>query len=93
MPIQEEYFVTDHHWKIKTAFEAVNHISEILNNKYHFNIDSFYTDINHYHIISQKNAYLGSIGKRNGRFYGGVDDFEYILPNLKPNYQLTRVGI
>lgn len=92
MPIQEEYFVTDHHWKIKTGFEAVNHISEILNNEYNFNIDSFYTDINHYDIILQKNAYLGSIGKRNGRFYGGLDDFEYIIPNFETRLSVDKSG-
>ena len=92
MPIPEEYFITDHHWKIKTAFEAVNHISDILNNEYNFNIDSFYTDINHYHIITQKNAYLGSIGKRNGRFYGGLDDFEYIVPNFETQLSVNKSG-
>lgn len=92
MPIQEEYFITDHHWKIKTAFEAVNYISEILNNEYNFNTDNFYTDINHYHITTQENAYLGSIGKRNGKFYGGLDDFEYILPNFETQLSVNKSG-
>ena len=92
MPIQEEYFITDHHWKIKTAFEAVNYISEILNNEYNFNTDNFYTDINHYHITTQENAYLGSIGKRNGKFYGGLDDFEYIVPNFETQLSVNKSG-
>ena len=92
MPIKEEYFITDHHWKIKTAFEAVNYISEILNNEYNFNTDNFYTDTNHYHITTQENAYLGSIGKRNGKFYGGLDDFEYIVPNFETQLSVNKSG-
>lgn len=92
MPIEEEYFVTDHHWKIETAFEAVNYITEILNNDYDFHIDSFYTDIHNYKKISQKNGYLGSIGKRNGRFYAGLDDFEYIVPNFETQLLVNKSG-
>lgn len=90
--IGEKYFVTDHHWKIKTAFEATNYISEILNNEYNFNIDNFYKDINNYNVILQKNAYLGSIGKRNGRFYAGLDDFEYLVPNFETKLLVNKNG-
>ena len=92
MPIEEEYFVTDHHWKIETAFQAVNHISEILNTQYNFHIDNFYADIQHYNKILQNNAYLGSIGKRNGRFYAGLDDFEYIVPNFETQLSVNKSG-
>lgn len=88
--IKDEYFVTDHHWKIKTAFEACNYITEILNKKYEFNIDDFYTNIENYECINKEKCFLGSIGKRIGKYYGGVDDFEYILPKFTTDLKLTK---
>lgn len=55
--IREEYFITDHHWKIRTAFEASNYITDILNQKYEFNIDEFYTNIDNYNCIKKKIAF------------------------------------
>lgn len=90
MSVQEEYFVTDHHWRITTAFTAVNYIAEILNNKYDFNINQYYSDTNNYKIIKQNRSFLGSIGKRIGRYYCNIDDFEYILPDFKTNFEVEK---
>ena len=91
--IKSEYFITDHHWKIKTAFEATNYITEMLNEKNKFNIDSFYTDINNYEIVMKEKLFLGSIGKRVGKYYNGTDDFEYIIPKFETNLKVTKNGI
>lgn len=91
--IRDEYFITDHHWKIRTAFEASNYITDILNQKYEFNIDEFYTNIDNYNCIKKENSFLGSIGKRVGKYYDGVDDFEYILPNFATNMKITKGDI
>lgn len=90
MSVQEEYFVTDHHWRITTAFTAVNYIAEILNNKYDFNVNQYYSDINNYKIIKQNRSFLGSIGKRIGRYYSNIDDFEYILPDFETNFEVEK---
>jgi hypothetical protein len=37
-----------------------------------------------------KNSYLGSMGRRTGRFYSGLDDFTLITPNFKTNYTLYQ---
>ena len=88
--IKEEFFITDHHWRIKTAFAGANYISEILNEKYNFNIDTFYTDLNNYNVINKGKIFLGSIGKRIGKYYNGVDDFEYILPKYETNLKVKK---
>lgn len=90
MDIKEEYFVTDHHWKITTAFEAVNNIAEVLNKKYGFNIEQYYSDMSNYKVINLKESFLGSIGKRVGKYYSTVDDFEYILPNFETEFEVTK---
>ena len=88
--IKDEYFVTDHHWKIRTAFEASNYITDILNKKYEFNIDEFYMNIDNYYCINKENSFLGSIGKRVGKYYDGVDDFEYILPKFPTDFKVIK---
>lgn len=90
MDIKEEYFITDHHWKIETAFKSVNYITEILNNQYEFHIDQYYSHINNYKLINLKESFLGSIGKRVGKYYSTIDDFEYIVPNFETNLEVTK---
>lgn len=91
MDIKEEYFVTDHHWHIKTAFKMANEITKILNEQNEFKIKSFYSDIKNYNVITQENNYLGSIGKRIGKYYAGVEDFTYILPNFETNLSVHKL--
>ena len=89
MSTEEKYFITDHHWKIETAFKASNYISEILNENYDFKIDDFFKDINNYKKVKQE-KYLGSIGKRIGKYYAGIDNFEYILPNYETKMKINK---
>lgn len=82
------FFDTDHHWRIETAFEATGHIMDELNKDYGFAIDGKYKDLNNYNIKTLKNCYLGSMGRRTGRLYSGLDDFTLITPNFKTSYTL-----
>lgn len=82
------FFDTDHHWRIETAFEATGHIMDELNKDYGFTIDSKYKDLDNYNIKTLKDCYLGSMGRRTGRFYSGLDDFTLITPNFKTSYTL-----
>lgn len=82
------FFDTDHHWRIETAFEATGHIMDELNKDYGFAIDPKYKDLNNYNIKTLKNCYLGSMGRRTGSFYSGLDDFTLITPKFKTSYTL-----
>lgn len=84
----ELFFDTDHHWRIETAFEATGHIMDELNKNYGFSIDSKYKDLKNYNIETMKNCYLGSMGRRTGRLYSGLDDFTLITPNFETSYTL-----
>lgn len=84
----ELFFDTDHHWRIETAFEATGHIIDELNKDYGFSIDSKYKDIKNYNIETMENCYLGSMGRRTGRLYSGLDDFTLITPNFETSYTL-----
>ena len=87
------FYSTDHHWTTDTAFESyqimINDIDDKLDigltSKYLFNFDKYkYNDI-----------FLGTYGKRAGKYYGGMDDFTYITPQFDTQFEVinyTDVG-
>ncbi len=82
------FFNTDHHWKIETAFWGFKQLVMNINDKYSPNIDNInlYTDINNYNIIKYKDSFIGSMGRKTGKYYAQVDDFSLIYPKFKTNY-------
>lgn len=89
---EEAFFITDHHWKPTTGFWAFNEICKKLNSDYGFNYNREVTDISNYNITTYENWFLGSYGKKTGRFFTnkGVDDFDLIVPDFKTNLKVTN---
>ncbi len=85
------FYNTDHHWTIETAFWGVGRVVEKLNTLYKLGLDSdkFYTDISNYKIETFENNFLGSQGRRVGKYFGGIDDFSLITPNYDTSYKVT----
>ncbi len=88
MSQNELFFDTDHHWTINGAFYSFGQIVEKLNKEYGFSIDPQFTDIVHYKQKQYEDFYIGSMGRRVGRIYGGVDDFTLITPDFDTKYTL-----
>ncbi len=82
------FFNTDHHWTINGAFLAYQEIAETLNRDYGFRIDESYMNLNNYNQEVFQNYYIGSMGRRVGASYGGMDDFTLITPKFKTDYTL-----
>ncbi len=82
------FFDTDHHWTIDAAFKSYGHIAERLNSDYGFKIDEKYTDLDNYDRKTYEDFYIGSMGRRVGEAYGGVDDFTLITPKFDTDYTL-----
>ncbi len=82
----ELFFNTDHHWTIDAAFRSYTEIAELLNSDYGFHIDEKYTDINNFNREVFKDYYIGSMGRRVGESYGGIDDFTLITPMFDTDY-------
>lgn len=82
----EAFYKTDHHWKAETGFWAytkiVNYFTE---NNFMKKIDSKYTDYNEYNIVSTNDYFLGTHGKRTGKYFAGTDEFSYIYPKFHTN--------
>ncbi len=82
------FFRTDHHWTIDTAFESYKIIANHLDKELDLNItDKYYNDFNR---TMYPNAFLGSYGKRVGKYYAKLDDFEYIYPNFDTNFDVVN---
>ncbi len=82
---QDMFFITDHHWKPEYGFWANSLICQELNQRYGFEYDGKTTDINNYDVKVYQDWFLGSYGKKTGRYYAplGLDDFSLITPNFE----------
>lgn len=83
----EIFFYTDHHWKPYAGFLATKAICDELKSKYNFEYNDYYTDINNYTVTTYKDFFLGSYGKKVGRYFtwNGADDFDLIVPKFETN--------
>lgn len=83
------FYKTDHHWKIETAFSAFQIIIENLSNNddklLQQNLD-YNLNKQNYNFIEYKDSYVGSMARKAGIAYGGVDDFTLIYPKFRTNY-------
>lgn len=77
------FFKTDHHWKPETGLWAAHKIAGRLNSDYGFNIDTSLLEKDGFAVTTYKDHFLGSMGKRMGRYYAGTDDFSLLLPRYE----------
>ena len=85
----EAFFVTDHHWKPETGFWAYAKTIAYLETASAIEpVNPVLTDINEFDIDVYKDVYLGSSGKRTGRYFAGLDDFSVITPKFKTDMSL-----
>lgn len=95
IPPNELFYKTDHHWKTETVFWEYGQLVNMLNEQYGLNLDlnKFYTNKDNYNFIKYDNSYIGSIGRKAGMYYTGVDDFTLIYPKYKTSYTFyTKTG-
>lgn len=81
---EDIFFSTDHHWKPLSGFIAANTILDELYRRYGFTYDKQKTDIQDYTIETYHDLFLGSYGRKAGRFFSwkGADDFDVISPGF-----------
>jgi hypothetical protein len=84
---EEMFFHTDHHWTSEGAFWGYQKLVERLNSDYGYSIDKSLTDRDNFCEKDFPEAFLGSYGKRTGKYFGGVDDISVILPDFPTNLQ------
>ena len=83
--VTRSFFATDHHWRYRTALSAArlvaNELSDLL---------SIPKLRDHPRLKEEKwrwkmlpRSFLGSGGRRTGRLFAGLDDFEYAVPKFR----------
>lgn len=84
------FYKTDTHWKIESVFKGYTYLIDKLNADYHENLDSDYKfrDLENYNTITYKDSYVGSLGRKVGKFYAGLDDFTLIYPKFKTSFDI-----
>ena len=89
--ISELFYYTDHHWTSYAGFLANQVICEELNERYDFEYNEQYANINYYNVEKYHDWFLGSKGKKVGSSFTshGADDFELIVPRFETH--LTEV--
>ena len=85
------FYKTDHHWKTQTAFWALGQVTDYLREGMNINLDPnhFYTNEENYESVFYEQNFLGSQGRRVGKYYGGVDDYTLMLPKYDTDYSVT----
>lgn len=86
------FFDTDHHWTPQTAFWAADVIMKRVNKDYGFEINEDYYDEKNWNHETLENYMLGSIGRRTGVFYDGLDDFTIYDPKFETDFDFWGVN-
>lgn len=88
--VTDAYYVTDHHWTPQTGFWAYQKmVSKLEQMGAIAPVDPFYTDPENFTFETHPDSFLGSSGKRTGKYYAGVDDSVLILPNFDTDIHIT----
>lgn len=78
------YYNSDHHWKTQTALWAAREIAETLG------LDTTLLQDGQYTVETYPDYFLGSLGRRVGTLYCGVDDFTLLVPKYETHYTFTH---
>lgn len=91
---EEMFFITDHHWKPEYALWAANRVAGELQKRFGFEYDKEKLDIDNYTVEIHFNAFLGSQGKKTGKYFTelGIDDINIITPKFDTSFTDTQVG-
>lgn len=84
------FYNTDHHWTIPSALKATGIIASKLNMDYGLDIKLSTFDEDNYTFQNMERSYIGSMGRRAGIRYGGVDDFTLVLPKFETRMTLMQ---
>jgi len=87
----ETFYKTDHHWTILASFEASKILIDELNKK--FGAELNIADESIYDFKQFSESMIGSISRRVGINFSGVDDFTAIIPNCDNEYNYSFINL
>lgn len=90
---EEAFFKTDHHWTIPAAFYATQELVNTMKKEFGLDLDpdGYYTDINSYQVETYFGGMFGSMGRRTGAVFSGVDDFTALWPKFEGDFERETI--
>lgn len=91
--VEKYFYATDHHWNALGAFRGYQMTAQVLQELFPeesilyqeaVQEDNWYTNV-------KKNQFLGSQGKRVGKYFGGVDDLIWLTPDFDTSMSMNNV--
>lgn len=91
--IEKNFYRTDHHWTPVAAFSAFQQLSAYLQEVFPDQpVCGEAQQWESWDIHTKAGWFLGSRGKRTGRFFGGVDDLIWMTPKFDTEMSLSVNG-
>lgn len=81
--INRNFFKTDHHWNFSGAFKAYVAIAKKMLEVLGEQESVPQLDVENWQVRDAGRPFLGSSGRRTGRFFAGMDKLEYYVPKFK----------
>lgn len=85
---EESFFRTDHHWTIPAAFEATKIMLEKMEDSFGEKLDAqnYYLNLDNYDIVTYEGGMLGSMGRKTGAHFSGMENFTAYWPKFPGHY-------
>ena len=83
------FYVTDHHWRPQTACWTADRISRYLADNHGYKYDASLCAEENMKTETFENLFLGSLGRRTGTLYAGIDDFELVTPAYDTSFDFV----
>ena len=88
--VERYFYNTDHHWNTDAAFVAYNEIVKMLKERFpEAQFDERALDISSWNRTVYEDWFLGSHGRRVGKYYGGLDDLVILTPDFETDMCMT----
>ena len=91
---QNWFYRTDHHWKIERVFEMMPALTDEIRDILHLDRPDGKTIFNKYLFCENQDprSFIGSTGRRGGRFFVPPDDLIYYLPNFETDFSVITIN-
>ena len=87
---QSLFFKTDHHWLPQTALDACSVLTEELNERYGYEVDTSIYDLDNYEINYSDPICLGASGRQVTEVYADKERMPLVIPKYDSNIEVFK---
>lgn len=90
---EENYYSTDHHWRLEVALRAAQDITKALNQRFSYNLNEETVNPDNYEYDVWKYKMKGSWARRTNPYFIDAEDFVIVKPAFETNLELRQYDI